>query len=86
MRKGTSEFLHLINLGGAHDQEGVNAFDEVPVIGPIEIRLVPKHGMVSQMTQLPENVPVPFTVVDERVVFTLSKLHLHAIIEFRYQL
>ena len=86
MRKGSAEFLHLINPEGPHDQEGVNVFDEVPNIGPLEIRLAPQHEIVAQITQLPENVPLPFTVEGTHLVVTLPKLHLHAILEIRYQL
>lgn len=86
MKKGAAEFLHLINMAGAHDQEGVNAFDEVPNSGPIEIRFVPQREAVSQVIQLPGNASLSFTLEETHIVFTLPKLHLHAIFEIRYQL
>lgn len=73
-------------VSGFGDQEGVNAFDEVPKVGPFEIQLVPKYETVSQILQVPEDISISFTLDDNRVVFTLPELHLHAAFEIRYPL
>ena len=85
MRKDGGEYLHLLNTSGAHDQNGVNTFDEITSLGPLEIRLRPRSKPITRLRLLPENRTLRFRMEAGRAVFTLPKLHLHSIIEIQCQ-
>ncbi len=66
-------------MAGAHANEAVYSYDEVPVIGPLNISLKAEKRP-SKVTLQPENHPVGFTYTGGKLNTRVPKLELHSIL------
>ena len=78
-RKGESLIVNLVNVSGSHDNDKVLAFDEVPMVGPLQIRMrlsvQPKKVMLQ-----PENIPLKFGYQDGTMSCDLPILKIHEMV------
>lgn len=77
-RKNNKLMVNVLNLAGPHKTAA--AFDEIPPLGPLEVRVkYPKRPV--KVTLQPENKTLPYEYKNGQIVFTLNKLDIHSIIE-----
>lgn len=70
--------IHLINTAGQHAVREIFSYDEVPVLGPLTIRIRMKKP--ASLTLQPENKPLPFLYTQGEVVVKLPELKIHSMI------
>ena len=76
-QKDKKLLINLLNMSGNH--KSAFAYDEIPVLGPLRVRLkIDKKP--RKVTLQPENKPLPFTHKNGEISFGLEKLQIHSII------
>ena len=80
--KEESLFVHLINTGGQHNNPNTMAYEEVPPIGPLTIRLhLPRKP--SAIVMQPENTQLSFSYIDNIATVTVPSLKIYSILQVR---
>jgi hypothetical protein len=75
-------FIHLINTAGQHNNPNTMAYEEVPSIGPLTIRLrLP--GKPSAIVMQPENKRLSFSYIDSIATVTVPSLKIYSILQVR---
>lgn len=78
-RKGNKLIVHLINMGGQHDNARVQIFDEISRPGPLQVVLrlghKPKH-----LTLEPGGTQLPFSYGDGVLRLTVPQLDIHQMV------
>jgi hypothetical protein len=76
---GDATILNLLNAGGPHDNDKVLVFDEIPPLGPLQIRIrypvKPKRVMLQ-----PENKALYYTYEKGVIQCTLPSLEIHEMV------
>lgn len=71
--------VNLINISGEHANEKVARYDEIPVVGPINIKIrLEKHP--KKVTIQPDNAVLKYTYSDGMLETTVDRLQIHSII------
>ena len=78
-KKGESLILNLVNVSGPHDNERVMAFDEIPQVGPLKIRMRLSAQPKKVMLQ-PENVVLKYSYQDGFLTYELRSLKIHEMV------
>ena len=78
-RKDGRLLVNLVNTAGPHADPDVYTFDEVPVLGPLEV-VVRTGRPPKTVTLCPANRKLKFTYKSGRIELTLTRLHLHEVI------
>lgn len=71
--------VNLLNVAGAHDAKNTFAYDEIPPLRNLTVRLAATRKP-SAVVLLPENKPLPFAWKAGEVVVTVPELHLHEVL------
>jgi hypothetical protein len=72
-----NRYYHLINNGGEHNNSYVFAFDEIPPLGPFQVRI--RHAKRPKaIVMVPENQEIPFTYNDGIISLTVPQLVIHS--------
>ncbi len=79
MKKDGRLMLNLINYAGTHNDTDYRTYDEIPPIGPLNIKI--KSDKVSKIILQPENKNLNFKLTDGYAEFNLEKLEIYSIIE-----
>jgi hypothetical protein len=71
--------INLVNISGFHNSNSIDCFDEIPVIGPLDITI--NSGTIPKsLTLQPGNKTLKFTYLSGAVKFKLPELKIHNII------
>lgn len=70
--------VNLLNLAGSH--KSAAAFDEIPVLGPLQVK-VKAAKKPGKLTLQPEGKILPFTYTNGEIAFTVNKLAIHSIVD-----
>ena len=77
MRKDGTDYIHLLNLAGEHNNAAACTFDEIPPLTDIEVTYA-LPARPKKVIRLPENRPVDFTYKDNKLHFTVDRLEIHS--------
>lgn len=79
MQKDGRLCVNLVNTAGPHDNANVYTFDEIPPIGPLEIRIRCARKPKS-ITQQPDGRKLPFSYSKGQAVVQLPTLPIHEVL------
>ncbi len=84
MEKNGLVSINLVNTAGSHDDQDVFTIDEIPPVGPINIRIKCSEKPSEVMIQ-PENKPLEYmwNEEDKSISVMLSKLNIHSIVTLK---
>lgn len=80
-KKGAT-YINLINMAGNHANKSIHASDEIPPLYNLNIT-VKAPQRPRQVLLQPENKPLPFAYKNGEIVFIISKLAIHSIVEIK---
>jgi len=70
--------VNLINISGEHADEQVARYNEIPVIGPLHVK-VRLTKRPARVTLQPENTPLEYTFAEGIMETTVDRLYIHSI-------
>jgi hypothetical protein len=77
-KKDEKTLVNLLNVAGPH--KSAASFDEVPTLGPLQVRVgFPQRP--RKLTLQPEGKSLPYEYTGGQIVFSLQKLEIHSIVE-----
>jgi hypothetical protein len=79
-RKGGSLFIHLINVGGAHFNQKVYEYDQIPGSGELALEIDPGLPVKSVKLQ-PEGKPLPFKRINGKIFVKVPSVSIYSIVE-----
>ena len=71
--------VNLVNTSGPHGNSDVHVFDEIPPVGPLEIKIATATKPKSVICQ-PGNREMAYTYTDGKICVALERLYIHDII------
>jgi len=71
--------IHLIHAGGAHENEKVHVYDEIPPLGPLQVAVRPERRP-ERILRFPDGESMRFTYEDGVARFTIDRLGVYDII------
>ncbi len=74
-RAGTRTVVHLVNTAGPHGDARIHVFDEIPPVGPLQIRI--RHPRPSRVILEPGGEEPVYDYVDGAVRLQLPRLEIH---------
>jgi len=78
-RLGNRLAVNLVNTSGPHADAEVHAFDEIPPVGPLQVKI--RYGQrPRRVTLQPAGTGVDYAFNEGEITFTLPRLELHEII------
>lgn len=80
-KKGTT-YVNLINMAGNNANKAIHATDEIPALYNLNVT-VKAPQRPRQVLLQPENKPLPFAYKNGEIVFIISKLAIHSIVEIK---
>ncbi len=81
-RQGNRTAVHLVNTGGPHANKNVYVFDEIPVAGPLNVRIAAAQKPAGVWLE-PEHRPCTFRYENGAINIRLEKLIIHQTIVFK---
>lgn len=78
-RLNNALIINLVNAGGPHDNMNVMVFDEIPVLGPLQIN-IRYPSKPDRVTLHPENRAMAFNYENGVIRCTLPRLEIHEMI------
>ncbi len=77
--KNGKTLISLLNVAGSHDAKNTFAYDEIPPLNHLNVRIATAQKPKS-ITLLPANRTVPFVWKEGEAVVTLPELRLHEVL------
>lgn len=79
LTKEDCTLVNLLNRAGESQVPAVRCYDEVPCIGPLTVTI--RDKTVTSVTQIPGNVSLPMTPVEDGFQVTVDRLHIHTVLK-----
>jgi len=71
--------LHLINMSGEHANTNVARFDDIPPVGPLQVKMRLDKRPKKLMLQ-PDNIPLKYKYVKGELKTEIKKIDIHSIV------
>jgi hypothetical protein len=71
--------VNLINMSGPHANVRIARYDNIPLIGPLEIK-IKVDTQPTKVTLQPENIPLKYSYSNGEIKTTVDKIDIHSII------
>ncbi|MGQ9561281.1 MAG: hypothetical protein ACUVWA_12285 [Candidatus Oleimicrobiaceae bacterium] len=78
-RKDDKLMVNLVNTSGAHANERVNVFDQIPAVGPLTVS-VRSNVKPKTVRLMPEGKKLAYTFRNGKLVVTIPKVEIHEVL------
>jgi hypothetical protein len=79
MEKDGKQMVNLLNLAGAHSDDKIRSFSEIPPLTDLTVEWKTDKVPTKVMLE-PEGEPLEFSYADGKAHITVPKLKIHAVI------
>lgn len=81
-QKNGTLYANLINMAGNHANKAIHASDDIPPLSNLKV-MVKSSQRPQKVVLQPENKPLDFAYKNGEIVFIISKLNIHSIVEIK---
>ncbi|MFN3380393.1 MAG: hypothetical protein ACK41O_13130, partial [Runella zeae] len=81
-QKNGTLYANLINMAGNHANKAIHASDDIPSLSNLKV-MVKSSQRPQKVVLQPENKLLDFAYKNGEVVFIISKLNIHSIVEIK---